>query len=917
MSESIAKRVWARRGGRDEDISAGAAGRQEKPGSEAGLPPTIYGFILRYSLRTQLLILALTIISFPFLYYSLDLPKTIINRAIGGHKFPQSFLFWELDQIPYLLTLCSVFLLLVFINGAFKFYINLYKGQLGERMLRRLRYELYHRVLRFPVWHFKWVSAAEIIPMITAEVEPLGGFIGDALVLPVFQGGTLLTIIVFMFAQDVVLGTAAVALYPVQAYVIPRLQRRVNLLGKERVRTVRQVADRVGESAAGIIDIHANDAVRRQLAHFARLLGTIYEIRFEIYNRKFFVKFLNNFIGQLTPFFFYAIGGYLVIRGNLSFGALVAVLAAYKDLASPWKELLDFYQLLQDSHVKYGQVIEQFQPEGMIDPRLQLDPPEIIPHLQGQLVASNVSFVEEDRAQSLDHVSFSFDASAHVAIVGQSNSGKHELALLLARLANPTTGRITIGGIDSATLHAAVVGQRLGYVGARPLLLQGSLRDNLLMGLCGRPLRPGQYDPLRARLIAKTLAEARRAGNIDLDLDADWIDYDAAGVRDEGELTRRMIELLHVLDLDEDVYGFGLRGRVNSRHQPEIAGRLLEARRALAAQLRAEGNMHLVEPFDGDRFNNNASIAENLLFGTPIGPAFDLDQLARNSYVLAILRKAEIADGLVDVGAQIAQTMVELFADLPAEHEFFEQYSFISASDLPEYQAILARQGKSGPDWMRPQDRTRFLSLSFKLVDAQQRLGLLDDAMKARILEARRMFAANLPQTMRSQIEFFDVERYNEAATVQDNLLFGKVARGEAGSRTRIPALLRSVLETLGLRDAVIAVGLDFAVGSGGSRLSVTQRQKAAILRALIKRPDILILDEAAAALDGQTRAKVLSSIMAERAGCGLIWVLQRASAARNFDHVLVMADGRLVEQGTYAELNRPGTFLSKLIASE
>jgi ABC-type multidrug transport system fused ATPase/permease subunit len=129
--------------------------------------------------------------------------------------------------------------------------------------------------------------------------------------------------------------------------------------------------------------------------------------------------------------------------------------------------------------------------------------------------------------------------------------------------------------------------------------------------------------------------------------------------------------------------------------------------------------------------------------------------------------------------------------------------------------------------------------------------------------------------------------------------------------------LLRGVLETLGLRDAVVAVGLDFAVGSGGSRLSATQRQKAAILRALIKRPDILILDEAAAALDGQTRAKVLSSIMAERAGCGLIWALQRASAARNFDHVLVMADGRLVEQGTYAELNRPGTFLSKLIASE
>src|SRR5260370_40101901 len=150
-------------------------------------------------------------------------------------------------------------------------------------MLRRLRYELYPRLLRFPIGHYKRVSPAELIPMITAEVEPLGGFIGDAFVLPPFQGGTLLTIIVFMFMQDPVLGTAAVALYPLQGYFIPKLQRKVNLLGKERVRTIRQVADRVGDSAAGITEIHANDAVRLQLGNFAGLLRTRYAIRFQVY----------------------------------------------------------------------------------------------------------------------------------------------------------------------------------------------------------------------------------------------------------------------------------------------------------------------------------------------------------------------------------------------------------------------------------------------------------------------------------------------------------------------------------------------------------------------------------------------------------------------------------------------------------
>ena len=247
----------------------------------------------------QLVLLALTLVSFPFLYLSLDLPKTIVNRAIGGKQFPQTVLGQELNQVTYLLMLCGLFLILVFINGGFKFYINTLKGRLGERMLRRFRFQLYHRILRFPLAQFSKTSSAQIIPMITAECESLGGFIGDAFVTPLFQGGTLLTIIFFMFMQDPVLGAAAVALYPLQGYVIPKLQRKVNLLGKRRVRTIREVADQVHELAAGIVDIHANDAVKRQLTSFAHLLGTIYEIRFEIYQRKFFVKFLNNFIAQL------------------------------------------------------------------------------------------------------------------------------------------------------------------------------------------------------------------------------------------------------------------------------------------------------------------------------------------------------------------------------------------------------------------------------------------------------------------------------------------------------------------------------------------------------------------------------------------------------------------------------------------
>ena len=86
------------------------------------------------------------------------------------------------------MLLCCAFLLLVLINGAFKYCINTFKGQLGERMLRRFRYQLYQRMLLFPLSYFQRNSSAQIIPMITAECESLGGFIGEAFGTPVFQG---------------------------------------------------------------------------------------------------------------------------------------------------------------------------------------------------------------------------------------------------------------------------------------------------------------------------------------------------------------------------------------------------------------------------------------------------------------------------------------------------------------------------------------------------------------------------------------------------------------------------------------------------------------------------------------------------------------------------------------------------------
>ena len=890
------------------------------------MEPTLFKFVRRYSLRQQLFLTGMAALSFPFLYAFYELPKQIINGAIqaDGADFPKTLVpdfiatdALPLDHLPFLFVLCALFLILVVVNQGFKYYINVYRGLTGERMLRRLRYELYARLLRFPLPTFRKVSQGEIIPMITAEVEPLGGFIGEAFSLPAFQGGTLMVIMAFLFIQNWMMGLAAVALYPLQMYLIPKLQRRVNLLGKERVQLVRRLSERIGETVQGVQEVHTHDTSNLELANFTDRLGSILDVRYRIYRMKFVIKFLNNFIQQLGPFFFYSIGGFLVIDGSLDIGTLIAAIAAQKDLGAPWKELLNYYQRMEDSRIKYEQVVSQFAPSGIRDASYQLDEPEKVEPLAGDVAAANVTLTDDQDNAVVDGISFKVAVGHHVAIVGSSGSGKEDVALLLARLIEPSKGTLSVSGQAMEGLPEAITGRRISYVGALGFIFSASLGDNLFYGLKHRPLVQAEYEGDAAAKRANDLSEAKAAGNITHDIGADWIDYAAAGADGIEALKIEALRILRLVDLGPDIYQIGLRGTIDPVANPDLAATFLRARAALRERIADPEIASLVELFDRSRYNTNATVGENVLFGSPKGDSFDMDSLAENDYVLSVLDKVGLTETMVSIGYQVAATMAELFADLPSDHEFFQKFSFISAEDLPDFQALLARADKDHLDQLSDEDRTRLLSQPFKLVPARHRLGLIDEEMQTRLLDARAAFADGLPDEYKDAIEFYDAERYSSSANLQDNILFGKIVYGEAQASERVGSLISDVIDELELGDTVGLVAFDFQVGIAGSRLSSAQRQKLALARAILKRPDVMILSEATQTLDAASQAKIMHNILQEFKGRGVIWALHDPDVAKEFDHILVMKGGKIAEQGSHADLDKDGTVYNGLMAAE
>ncbi len=897
----------------------------------------LFGFIWSYSKREQLLIVPLVIASMVVLFASLDLPKTIVNEPIQGKRFPNpdsmvTFLRiapnlpeflggqrvllegFQMDRTGYLVALSITFLALIVVSGLLKLQINTMKGWMGERMLRRLRFALFDHILRFPLPHFRRVKSAEMATMIKDEVEPLGGFIGEAIITPLFLGGQALTALFFILYQHIFLGVIAFGMVVMQAVIIPRMRRRLLVLSKERQITARQLAGRIAECVEGAVEIHAHDTSNYERAEISARLGRMFRIRFELFQRKFMIKFLNNFLSQVTPFLFYLVGGYLAIAGRLDIGTLVAVIAAYKDLPSPIKELIDWDQQRMDVQIKYTQVVEQFTTDDLAQPGLQemVDAPQL--PQQGNVKAANLSLLDESGTKVLDGISFEYGLQEHVAIVGHAGGGGSELAQVLSRLLPPNSGTIEMGGMDITRAPEAVTGRAISYVGSAAYLFPVSVRENLLYGLKHRPVREKEYSGDALRLRDIDLRESSRAGNSTSDIQADWIDYEAAGVSGAEEMDARILEVLKAVDLEEAIFEVGLKSVVTVGQNPGIAESVLRARDTMRERMNQPGISELVERFDLARFNRNATLAENLLFGTPVGKTFDVDNLAKNAYVRKILEESGLAGDLLKVGHKLAETMVELFSDLPPGHELFERFSFIQHDDLPQVKDILVQVADVGLDRIDEADRNTLLALPFKLISARHRLGLIDEALEARSLEARRQFAEHLPAEMRGAIEFFDPGKFIGAASLQDNILFGKIVTGQAEGGVRIGRLLRQLLDELAMRPLVVKIGLGFQVGTGGARLPAADRQKIAVGRAILKRPALVILDNAAAVLDPSAQNRLLASVLESRSQRGVYWVLNRVELAEKFDQVIVMDRGKLVERGKFADLKASGGALSKLM---
>lgn len=813
---------------------------------------TLWSWVLTTNPKLQFLLIFIILFTVFSRVVPLEMQKRIVNEAI------------YLRKIDLLLIYCGVYLAAVIAQGALKFLINYIQTLIAQRALAGMRKDLYHHILTLPLSFFRKTQPGLVVSALTTELPLAGNFVGMAISVPVTNILTLLAFAGYLLWLNSLLAAVSLSIYPVVVILLPMLQKRVNRQNKQRVDTSRQMAGKIAEAVSGIHEIHGNGAYRIENNKFDFLVDKLMQIRivWTLYSQT--IKVLNNFFTNLSPFLIFLLGGYLAMKGQLELGALVAFLSAQEKLYTPWKELVEMYQVQQDASVQYTRTMEYFD----LEPDHLIEPPDREPYVfRGDLDVQNLSFVTESGIHLLDDISFSLGRGQNLALVGFSGSGKSTLAQCIGQLYRYTGGHVLLDGKEVQELSKKDMTRNVGFVSQNPFIFSGTIHENLLYG-CMANADGGQ-----------------------------------SGGDDHLPTLDDIIAVLQQTGIFVDVLRFGLNTVLAiDQDQEELAARVLRTRESFQRSFGKE-LAEYVEFFDEDRYLYYSSVAENLTFGAANRDEFNPGNLPQNTYFLRFLDEAQLTRPLLRLGTRLAEQMVDILGNMPPDKLFFEQ-SPITPEELDDFRKIVDRSKKAELGQLEDADRTKLLELALRFTPGIHKTVALPEVLEALILEGRHLFREKISADDPDAVTFFQMSQYIFSQTILNNIFYGKMNIFNPQAQEKINQSIIHLLIEEDFLETIIEIGMQFEVGSKGDRLSGGQRQKLSIARALLKGPPVLILDEATSALDNKSQTRIQNLLENRWKGKStLISVAHRLDTIKNFDQVAVMKSGKISETGTYDEL--------------
>ncbi|WP_285900300.1 ABC transporter ATP-binding protein [Frankia sp. R82] len=351
-----------------------------------------------------------------------------------------------------------------------------------QRVVSDLRSEVQHKLARLPARYFDGQPRGEVLSRVTNDIDNLGQTLQQSIAQLVVSVLTICGVLSVMFWISWELALVAVVTVPVSVLVATRVGKLAQPQFVAQWRLTGRLNAHIEEMYTGHTLVRAFGRQEESAQTFREYNEALYAASWRAQSISGLMQPTMMFIGNVNYVLVAVIGALRVASGSLSIGDVQAFIQYSRQFSQPMTQLASMANLLQSGIASAERVFELLDVDEQSP-----DPVESVvsPQPRGRVAFEHVSFRYKPDKPLIEDLSLVAEPGHTIAIVGPTGAGKTTLINLLLRFYDVTSGRITLDGIDIATMSRDGLRAQIGMVLQDTWLFGGTIAENIAYGAAG------------------------------------------------------------------------------------------------------------------------------------------------------------------------------------------------------------------------------------------------------------------------------------------------------------------------------------------------------------------------------------------------------------------------------------------------
>lgn len=413
----------------------------------------------------------------------LTFAAVLLNSAIN--LLPPILFTWAIDRyitkldMAGLAILAAAFIIVNLVTFGTQFAQNYLIEWLAAKMEYDMRLDAFRHLQKLSLGYFADKEVGAVVSRLTNDIEKITELVSLGLVGVIADLLTLVGIMTIMLWMDVRLSLITFTVIPMTIIFMVLWGNRVRRVYRETRKTIASVSAQMEESVSGIKEIQSYSKEGNTRTEFQRVNVSNMEANVEasrVMSAFWPAVTIFTAVGQGLVLWF---GGTEVIEGALTVGILFGFISYLSRFFMPIQDLSMFWNSVQSALAAAERIFKVIDTPIGIDDALDAI---TLDDIEGRITFEKMSFGYNEDQPILNDINLVVEPNTTVALVGPTGVGKTTLVNLLYRFYDPSTGRITIDGVDLRRVNVHSLRVKMGIVLQDPFLFSGTIMENIKYG---------------------------------------------------------------------------------------------------------------------------------------------------------------------------------------------------------------------------------------------------------------------------------------------------------------------------------------------------------------------------------------------------------------------------------------------------